>query len=118
MGNDTYPPNPIIKSGFSFLKIKTDLIMEKMIIIKEKIFMKKLLFDGVSVLMMHDLNRAWFFKKVFPLISVANNTSYPLLEKYLIKLIAGNIWPPVPPDEKIIFLVIFRISRGIFSSKI
>jgi len=91
IGNDTYPPNPIIRSGFSFLKIKIDLVIEKRIIIKEKIFLKKLLFDGVSVFMMHDLNRAWFFKKVFPLISVTNKTSYPLFEKYFIKLIAGNI---------------------------
>ena len=75
MGNDTYPPNPIIRSGFSFLKIKTDLIMEKRIIIKEKIFFKKFLFDGVSVRKMHDLNCARFFKKVFPLASVTNKTS-------------------------------------------
>ena len=49
--------------------------MEKMSILKEKIFFKKFLFDGVSVRMMHDLNCARFFKKVFPLASVTNKTS-------------------------------------------
>ena len=49
--------------------------------------------------------RCFLNKKLFPLKSVTDRTSYPLLEKYFIKLIVGNMCPPVPPEEKIIFLV-------------
>ena len=38
IGKDTYPPNPKIKSGFSFLKIRIDLNIENKIIKKEKNF--------------------------------------------------------------------------------
>ena len=66
----------------------------------------------------YDLNFEYLFTKLFPLLSVTNTTSYPFSEKCFIKLVAGNIWPPVPPAEKIIFLLISKIPSGIFSCKI
>ena len=49
------------------------------------------LFIGELTLIISELNFENFFKKFFPFLSVTNNTSYPFLEKYFIKLIAGNM---------------------------
>ena len=59
---------------------------------KDKIFLGKFLFTGVSALIMHMIQIVdSFFKNYFPLKSVINKTLYPLFEKYFIKLIAGNM---------------------------
>ena len=71
-----------------------------------------------SVTTSYDLNFEILFINFFPLLSVTSTTSYPFSEKCFIKLIAGNICPPVPPAEKIIFLLIFKKSCRIFSCKI
>jgi len=56
IGNETYPPNPKIKSGFSFFKINIDFMIENNIVKKEKKFFIKFLLLGVFTFKVYDLN--------------------------------------------------------------
>ena len=54
--NETYPPNPKIKSGFSYFKTNIDFMIENNIVKKEKKFFIKFLLLGVFTFKVYDLN--------------------------------------------------------------
>ena len=62
IGKETYPPNPNIKFGFSFFKIRIDFTIDVKIKKIEKNFFNKFLFVGVPAFNMYDLNSEWFLK--------------------------------------------------------
>ena len=90
VGNETYPPNPIVRSALSFFKILIDLNIEKKIITKDKILPNKFLLVGVPVINSCDLNFEFLFRKLFPLLSVTNSILKSLLAKCFAKLYPGN----------------------------